>query len=115
MNFCDSFFWLAGQTHAGPGTEATVYDTVIVATFFPTSYGAVATFVANVAATDFSSGPRFGGRRANVENALAPPEVYNIDSRELELRAANARAEAERAEKELLKAETTQRQEELNK
>jgi hypothetical protein len=77
----------------------TCFWPIITALYIPVSYGTVGTF-----ATESS-----GFVSANSELSETPvdgskQQLYKIDLRELELRAARERLEAERAEKELLEA-----------
>jgi hypothetical protein len=84
----------------GTGAVTRVANVVMTATFYPTSYGPVSTVVSQSDAAGFvTAAPvTFPGGSTG----------YQVDLRELELRAARARAAAEKAEREYLEAQAGQ-------
>ncbi|MGD8921777.1 MAG: hypothetical protein PVH24_00895 [Candidatus Zixiibacteriota bacterium] len=102
-------FVLEAQAH--PENDETAETSIelpnIFATYYPTSYGSVTTMVSSAEAFDFRS-----ATPVTTSNTAATPagseQYYQVDLRELELKAAQARAEAERAERQLLEARLRQ-------
>lgn len=93
---------------AGPGASTGCYNSMITAQFFPTSYGTVETMLSTGETGGFE---RIETVEVEGESRLVPegtPTVYKADLRELELRAAKAEAEAERAQRELAEAQRKQ-------
>ncbi|MBN2375342.1 MAG: hypothetical protein JXD22_03000 [Sedimentisphaerales bacterium] len=94
---------------------ATVSNSKLVLTYFPTSYGTVTTAVSGQESTQFENVIEetiTSDNAAGTEPAVET--VYTVDLRELELKAAYARAEAERAEKELLEAQLKEKDQKPN-
>jgi len=78
-------------------------DHILTATYYPSSYGAVeASVTAEEAAMFDHSTPIVSGER---EGGMSTDQLYNVDLRELELKAKQARIEALKAELELKKAQ----------
>lgn len=106
-------FHLLGASSPIPPSIASYYDPVLIAKFFPTSYGAVNQVVSSSRSAQFSMKEPAQQRRS-AGNA-ASESAYKVDLRELELKAASARAELARAENELLKAKVEVRLKEMGK
>ncbi len=93
------YFQLKKQTANG---SAYIWQPTLRASYYPTSYGTVTAVVANgPESAQFSS-----SRQVISEGSAQQPgsSGVQVDLRELELRAAQARADAERAERQLLEA-----------
>lgn len=97
-------FRLEGLDGSGEG-DKWAWNPVITATYFPTSYGAVSTFVTAAEAIQFESVVTEDAYGDNEQADGAIRTVYRVDLRQLELDAARARVEAERAARELLEAQ----------
>jgi hypothetical protein len=81
------------------------YSNWVSAVYYPTAYGAVSSTVPEAAAGDFSVTSTFHpGMAGNAPETQPTATLVQIDLRELELRAAKARAEAERADRLLIEA-----------
>ncbi len=98
-------FRLESRLNAPLGAGASVYaqHSILTATYYPTSYGSVVALVP----------PGEAGRFDNAEAVSVPTgpgaegsseTMYQVDLRDLELRAAKATAEAERLKRELAEA-----------
>jgi hypothetical protein len=85
----------------GASAVSVVQRPSITATYYPTSYGQVTEIVSTAEAASFQS-TSYVGSPTGDESFDTP--VYEVDLRELELKALKTRLEAERAEKELLEA-----------
>jgi hypothetical protein len=91
-----------------------LYSPTITATFYPTSYGTVTTAVTPEEASRFSDvqhpatagQPQLGGALQSAGSS----ESVLVDLRELELRDAEARAQAERAHRQLIEARLAEQQ-----
>jgi hypothetical protein len=82
---------------------------VITAMYFPTSYGTVSAFVSSAEASEFENAePVIINSNAGAD-AEKSETAYLVDLRELELKAAKAQIEVERAKRKLLEAELRQR------
>jgi hypothetical protein len=86
----------AQQVNNGAGAVTRVAQTILTATYYPTSYGDVLGLVSATEASEFQT-----ARAVATESGEA---MYEVDLRELEVRAARLRARAEEAELELLQA-----------
>lgn len=82
------------------GAGTAVWSANILATYQPTSYGGVDALVANAAGFEHSSEARQIGGLPETGDAI----FYEVDLRELEVKAARAQAEAEKARRELVEA-----------
>jgi len=82
-----------------------IWDPTITATYYPTSYGTVSTFVSSNEAAKLQlagkPAPRGG---ASPEARQARADGVQVDLRELELRAARLKAQSEAADRALLEA-----------
>lgn len=86
----------------GDGAVTLVTRPYITAMFVPSSYGEVKTLIANSAeAGQFDAATPV----SVVDDELGSQTMYEVDLRDLELKAAQAQAEAERARRELLQAQ----------
>ena len=99
-----SFKMVGIQTgNCGTNWSAQIRDCMLKATYYPSSYGSVATLVSS------SEAGQFGRVEAvSVPNGIdskgSATTMYQVDLRELELKAAKLRAETEKAERELTEA-----------
>jgi hypothetical protein len=78
-------------------------------TYYPTAYGAVVTTVPPSRASEFDNSEPVEVQRTGPDGQISTTIRHKVDLRDLELRATRARAEAERLEKELLKAQQIDR------
>lgn len=94
-------FRLEGNGFSGNNGSAQTYlfQCELMATFIPTSYGAVAATVAERSNFDDATLVKVSDPQANHST-----QAYAVDLRELELKAARAQAEAEKARRELVEA-----------
>jgi hypothetical protein len=92
-------FVLEGLAHPDNDLDAntSVMNSYLTATYVPTSYGAVNTIVAAGDVGTFD--------KASPIKSESSDQYYQVDLRELELRAAKARAKAVEAERLLLQAQ----------
>lgn len=104
-------FHLVGYSEAALPASGSYQDPMLTATYFPTAYGAVTRVVSSQEASQFSNREAMPSRQTGVQSEPG----FTVDLRELELRAAQTRAAAEQAEKELLKAKMAERREQLKK
>ena len=81
------------------GAISELRNSSITASFFPTSYGTVTTLTTASGAAQFQS-----ATPVTVDVTGTPETYYQVDLRELEIRAAEARTEYERLMNELIKA-----------
>ena len=98
-------FRLEGMKYGGSDAGATVYiyDPVLTAIFYPTSYGTVNTYVSSGEAGEFDNVTvERVPNRGEVGDGQA---VYKVDLRELEIKARDARLRAQEAYIEQLEAE----------
>jgi hypothetical protein len=96
------------------GGTGYIYNISLMLTYYPTSYGAVSSVAMAKDAAQFEQATPLS---VGDDAALAVPtgtDLYLVDLRELELKAAKAQAEAERAQKELLQALIKQHMETIN-
>jgi hypothetical protein len=91
------------------------YNHFITATYFPTSYGSVSTFATSSEAGGFESAELQSFQGGSEPDGQLSEPMYRVDLRELELRAARAHAEAERAQRELLEAQVRERGEQVGR
>lgn len=97
-----------GRNSITAGTTVHVFNRSLTAVFYPTSYGSVAATVQSGETGEFdevtsiSIDPADAGLASGTD---AVQTVYQVDLRELELKAARAEAAAERARRELLEAQ----------
>lgn len=73
--------------------------------YYPTAYGAVVTSVSPARASEFDSSEPVEVERIGADGQTTTSIRHIVDLRDLELRAARARAQAERLERELLEAQ----------
>jgi len=109
-------FRLEAQTNGttGAGGTTRIGYPHITATYFPTSYGSVTTFVSQNEATQFEKSIQVEPVGVTGTDAPQVTElIYQVDLRELELKAAKARAESEKAQRELLQAQMKLQQEKI--
>jgi hypothetical protein len=99
---------MEGMTVSGTSPAATVsaVSATLTATYYPTSYGSVATVVSSAETGEFPSAAAVNVDADPTDPAtLGNGEVlYEVDLRDLELKLARANAEAERARRELEEA-----------
>ena len=81
-----------------------IWNPVITATYFPTSYGTVSAIVTSTEAGDFDNAEQIIPASNGPDKSVGETG-YRVDLRELELKAARARAAALEAEKELMEAQ----------
>lgn len=82
------------------GASVNVWTSNILATYQPTGYGTVDALVADASGFEHSTAVRLEGGLPQTGGTT----LYEVDLRELELKAARAQAEAERARRELVEA-----------
>lgn len=99
----------AKQNFATTGTTRIVFPRV-VATFFPTSYGSVSAFVSSSEASSFENAASVTSSGSTGVEGSTSQISYQVDLRELELKAAKAEAEAKKARLELMEARLKQNQ-----
>jgi hypothetical protein len=103
-------FWREAGTHTfrvearalnsnGGSAETRMQRPYISALFMPSSYGAVKTLVPSAEAAFEQATPV-----SSVDDNAGSRQLYEVDLRDLEIKAAQARLEAERLERELLRA-----------
>lgn len=94
-------FRVEGIAYASNGSGAITRTTGawMLATYYPTSYGSVATVAANPGDYDNARTQSVEDQDGNITT------VYEVDLRDLEIRATRARLEAERLERELAQAQ----------
>ena len=91
----------------GPGALARVHYGMLRAVYIPTAYGTVSTLVPPEEASRFERAtPVVADQTAPV--GVSNQSMYRVDLRELELKAAKAQAEAERARREVAEARLKQ-------
>jgi hypothetical protein len=86
--------------------EVNFYNRTLMATYVPTSYASVTATVAQDEAAGFEHAERID-ESASASGHASPsgaPAAYQVDLRELELKAARTAAEAEKARRELVEA-----------
>jgi len=89
-----------------------VSDITLSLLYVPTSYGTVSAVVSASEAENFESAEMTTVRHRNDDGSYSEQVLYEVDLRELEVRAARKEAEAERARRQLLEARmSTGRQE----
>ncbi len=100
-------FRMEGETvNGGGGASAASWDHIMTATYYPTAYGGVVTAVAADQAGQFEQATPVPSRETPGMTKVASTEqMYQVDLRELELKVAKTRAEAEKAQRELLQAQ----------
>ena len=99
----DYKFRLEGRAlNNGSGAVTRVTRPYITAMFVPSSYGEVKTLIANSDAAGFDNATPV----SVVDDELGTQTMFEVDLRDLELKAAKAQADAERARRELLQAQT---------
>ncbi len=96
-------FWFKALDGSPSGNKY-IWEPTITATYFPKSYGAVISAQAPTGAPTASAPSQSDPRLVQYPEPGARPAGSVVDLRELELKAANLRAEAEAAQNELLKA-----------
>lgn len=105
-------FYLNGRhvTPNGPESgDANGAHARLVAVFYPTSYGTVKAIVGASDATLFEN-----AELVSSDGTQNSEQLYQVDLRELELKAARARADAEKAERELLEAQMHEQEASMN-
>ncbi len=100
-------FRMEGETsNGGGGAFAQSWDHIMTATYYPTAYGGVVTAVAADQAGQFEQATAIPSRETpGITKVASTEQMYQVDLRELELKAAKTRAEAEKAQRELLQAQ----------
>jgi hypothetical protein len=79
---------------------------MLYAVYYPTAYGSVATLADQSEVGQFESATAVSAQSGiEPEKTGEGAQLYKVDLRELELKAAKARAEAERAERLLIDAQ----------
>lgn len=106
-------FRLEGMKSIGSTGSAQVWYPTLTATFYPKSYGSVATVVASSEASQFDNAVAV---TADFDEGMESSEqLYEVDLRELELENARLRAELKRLQREKDEAEAAQQQEARSK
>ncbi len=104
-------FRLEGRRWTNNGVAA-VWFPSLTAIFLPTSYGSVTTLASSSEAGGFDTAVPIGPSNVpSAHKALNADNLYEVDLRELELRAARAQAELERARADAARAEMDLRME----
>lgn len=92
----------------GTGSVISCMYPMITATYYPTAYGTVGIMSADQSEQFETATAISGDMPAGPANPAGPQTMYRVDLRELELKAAKAQAEAERAQRELAEAKLRQ-------
>ncbi len=101
----------AAQWLTSSGSVHTIGDPIVVATYYPTSYGSVNTFVKTSEAADFENAEYTNASRT-IDNRTETTETnVVVDLRELEIKADKLRKEIEEREIELRETELKMEQE----
>jgi hypothetical protein len=120
--FCTRTYYKTAGTYAfrfeasqvggnGSGSSTNIYMTQLRAAYYSTSYGAVNASVPQAEAYQFESiNLKTGLLDQSDENTSQSETFYNVDLRDLEIKAMKARVEADKAERELLEAQMKQQQ-----
>ena len=120
--FCTRTYYKTAGTYAfrfeasqvggnGSGSSTNIYMTQLRAAYYPTSYGQVNASVSQSEASQFESiNLKTGLLDQSDENTSQSETFYNVDLRDLEIKAMKARVEADKAERELLEAQMKQQQ-----
>lgn len=100
-------FRLEGMSENGIGgtADALVRNSTITAIYYPSSYGQVLTAVSSSEASQFENATPIPRAETSGGVANSSEQVYQVDLRELELKALKAQAEAEIARREFLEAQ----------
>ncbi len=101
-----TFQMVGGYTSTSTGADARVAYPMMKATYFPTSYGSVVTLVNSADAGQFQQ-----TNAVPVGDAMGQPNgqtMYQVDLRELEVKAVRAQAEAEKLQRQLAEAKLKQ-------
>lgn len=104
-------FYLEGLAHPSNGSGATtvLVRPTLIATYFPTSYGAVSGFVTSAEAGQFQETEAITWPLASDSlTAAVTNQHYKVDLRELELAVMRARTQSAILEKQLLEAKLQQ-------
>lgn len=107
------YYFLATRGAYTSGTATILYPKLDLI-YIPSSYGTVSSIVPGSEAVNFDKAELINTLTGDVAPYTPTESFYKVDLRELELKAARAREEAERAEKELLEAKLRQLQENEN-
>jgi len=95
----------AAYSDNSPGAVTKTTEHMIIAQFFPTSYGDVTVTASASEAAEFENAIPETVTRTSFDGAETTETVYHVNLRELELKATRARAAAAEAERELLEAQ----------
>ncbi len=98
----NTYYLNADRTFDG-GTGA-LWRSQLTLTYYPTSYGTVGAAVPLTEAQKFESATPIDVPSDPSRGTISTEKMYKVDLRELELKAAKARAVAEKAERELMEA-----------
>jgi hypothetical protein len=93
---------------------AYVYNARLTLTYYPTSYGSVTSAVPLSEAQQFESTTPIDMPSDGSQGGITTEKLYKVDLRELELKAAKARATAEKAERELMEAKINEQNGSVN-
>jgi len=106
-------FRVEGMSYVANGVGAVtrcIYP-MVIATYYPTSYGTVNTMVSSAERGQFDGATPQSSSVSGPEGPGGSQTLYRVDLRELELKAAKAQAEAERAQREVTEARLKQEME----
>jgi len=99
-------FRMEGRQEPGSAGSADVWWPMLNATYYPTSYGSVTTLVSSAEASSFEKAlPVVKLASSDPRTATASTQYYQVDLRELELKAARLTAQIERAKRELIETQ----------
>jgi hypothetical protein len=105
-------FYLEAQPHPDNDVDAVtgILNPQLTISYYPSSYGPISAPVASAEALRFDVATPVGLSRTGTAQSTDTETYYQVDLRELELRALRARAEAERVERLLLEAQRLQQE-----
>jgi len=98
-------FRMEGRQEPGSAGSADVWWPMLNATYYATSYGSVTTLVSGTEAGGFEQAVPVATPAQPGNPAASSSQLYQVDLRELELKAARLAADIERAKRELLEVE----------
>jgi hypothetical protein len=105
--------WALGRKDLGLNNHS-IENITLSILYVPTSYGTVSTLVSESEAGSFESAEATIIRQSNQDGSYSEQVLYEVDLRELEVKAARLQAEAERAERELAEARLSAQGEEVS-
>ena len=102
-------FRMEGRQDPASAGNAEVWWPMLSAVYYPTSYGSVTTLVNSMEVGEFEQAVPVAAPTPSSAQSAPSVQSYQVDLRELELKAARLTAEIERAKRELSEVETARR------